>query len=87
VGGAVDLAGRVGELRAVSALLSGESEHTAMLIMGEAGVGKSRLVAAAADAVTEAGAVVLTGWCLPLAGALPFLPVTDVLRPETGVGC
>jgi predicted ATPase len=55
-----------------------------MLIMGEAGVGKSRLVAAAADAVTEAGAVVLTGWCLPLAGAVPFLPVTDVLRPETG---
>lgn len=51
-----------------------------MLVMGEAGVGKSRLVAAAADAVTQAGAVVLTGWCLPLSGDLPFLPVFDLLR-------
>jgi DNA-binding CsgD family transcriptional regulator len=50
-----------------------------MLIMGEAGVGKSRLVAAAADAVTRAGAVVVTGWCLPLSDGLPFLPVMDVL--------
>jgi DNA-binding CsgD family transcriptional regulator len=73
------LAGRVGELRAVSQLLSGETEHAAMLIMGEAGVGKSRLVAAAAEAVTRAGVVVVTGWCLPLSEGLPFLPVLDVL--------
>jgi DNA-binding CsgD family transcriptional regulator len=74
------LAGRVGELQAVSELLSGRSEHAAMLIMGEAGVGKSRLVAAAADAVVRAGAVVMTGWCLPLSEGLPFLPVLDVLQ-------
>jgi predicted ATPase len=73
------LAGRVGELRAVSELLGGGSERAAMLIMGEAGVGKSRLVAAAADAVTRAGTVVVTGWCLPLSDGLPFLPVIDVL--------
>jgi DNA-binding CsgD family transcriptional regulator len=80
VGAAVGLAGRVGELREVSALLSGQSDSAAMLVVGEAGVGKSRLVAAAADAVARAGNVVLSGWCLPLAGGLPFLPVLDVVR-------
>jgi DNA-binding CsgD family transcriptional regulator len=50
-----------------------------MLIIGEAGVGKSRLVAAAAEAVTRAGAVAVTGGCLPLSEGLPFLPVIDVL--------
>ena len=78
--GAASLAGRVGELRAVSDLLSGKSDRAGMLVMGEAGVGKSRLLAAAADAVTRAGGVVLTGWCLPLGGGLPFLPILDVLR-------
>jgi DNA-binding CsgD family transcriptional regulator/tetratricopeptide (TPR) repeat protein len=80
VGGAVGLAGRVGELRAVSELLGGGSDRAAMLIVGEAGVGKSRLVSAATDAVAEAGVLVVSGWCLPLAGGLPFLPVLDVLR-------
>jgi predicted ATPase len=78
-GGTADLAGRVGELQAVSELLSGETKHAAMLIMGEAAVGKSRLVAAAADAVAETGVLVVTGWCLPLSGGVPFLPVVDVL--------
>jgi DNA-binding CsgD family transcriptional regulator/tetratricopeptide (TPR) repeat protein len=79
MGGAADLAGRVAELRAVSDLLSGEGEPAAMLIVGEAGVGKSRLVAAAADAITEVGVVVATGWCLPTSEGVPFLPLTDVL--------
>lgn len=33
--GAVGLAGRVRELEAVTQLLSGESQHAAMLVMGE----------------------------------------------------
>jgi predicted ATPase len=74
------LAGRVAELQAVSELPSGESAPAAMLVTGEAGVGKSRLVASAADAVSRADVVVLTGWCLPLSEGLPFLPVIDVLR-------
>jgi DNA-binding CsgD family transcriptional regulator len=79
MGGTADLAGRVGELRAVSELLSGVSEPAAMLIVGEAGVGKSRLVAAAADAITEVGVVVATGWCLPMSEGVPLLPLMDVL--------
>jgi AAA ATPase domain len=74
------LAGRVSELQEVSDLLSGESDRAAMLIIGEAGVGKSRLVAAAADSITRAGVVVLSGWCLPLSDGLPFLPVMEILR-------
>jgi DNA-binding CsgD family transcriptional regulator len=80
VEGTAALAGRVGELQAVSELLSGESPRAAMLIIGEAGVGKSRLVAAAADAVRRMDVVVLTGGCLRLSEGLPFLPVLDVLR-------
>jgi DNA-binding CsgD family transcriptional regulator len=76
--GATALAGRVGELRAVSALLAGESAAAGMLVLGEAGVGKSRLVAAAAAARDDV--VVLPGWCLPLSQGLPLLPVADVLR-------
>ena len=77
---AVSLAGRISELRAVSALLAGESGAAAMLVVGEAGVGKSRLVAAAAAAVTRADVFVLSGWCLRLSEDLPFLPLVDVLR-------
>jgi DNA-binding CsgD family transcriptional regulator len=79
VEGTVDLAGRVGELRAVSALLAGDPAGAAMLVVGEAGVGKSRLVAAAADSVARADVVVVSGWCLPLSEGVPFLPVMDLL--------
>src|SRR5215475_13840493 len=48
VAGGAGLVGRVVELRAVSALLSGESDVAGMLVVGEAGVGKSRLIIAAA---------------------------------------
>lgn len=80
MGGAADLAGRVGELQAVSDLLSGASERAAMLIVGDAGVGKTRLVAAASEAVGRADTMVASGWCLPLSEGLPFLPMLDVLR-------
>ena len=79
MGGAVNLASRLGELQAVSERLSGVTEPAAMLIVGEAGIGKSRLVAAAADAITEVGVVVATGWCLPMSEGVPFLPLMDVL--------
>jgi DNA-binding CsgD family transcriptional regulator len=54
---------------------------TAVLLGGEAGVGKSRLVAEFGQAVTAAGARVLTGGCLELGtDGLPFAPFTAVLR-------
>ena len=50
-----------------------------MLVIGEAGVGKSRLVAAAAASVAP-DVVVVSGWCLPFSESVPFLPIADVLR-------
>src|SRR6266487_5874254 len=70
------LAGRRRELRAAADALTGASGNVAMLVVGEAGIGKSRLVAAAA---AQAEVTVLLGWCLHLDG-LPFLPVIDVLQ-------
>ena len=54
---------------------------TAVLLGGEAGVGKSRLVSEFGQAATAAGARVLTGGCLELGtDGLPFAPFTAVLR-------
>jgi DNA-binding CsgD family transcriptional regulator/tetratricopeptide (TPR) repeat protein len=76
--GGVGLAGRRIELRALTNALYGEG-HAALLVVGEAGVGKSRLVAAAVEAVRPE-VPVLQGWCLQLSEGRPFLPVVDVLR-------
>ena len=53
----------------------------AVLLGGEAGVGKSRLVSEFGQVASEAGARVLTGGCLELGtDGLPFAPFTTVLR-------
>ncbi|WP_268112892.1 ATP-binding protein [Nocardioides pini] len=50
-----------------------------LLVAGEAGMGKTRLVATAA--ALESGALFVgSGSCLPLSTEVPFLPVADVLR-------
>jgi len=54
---------------------------TAVLLGGEAGVGKSRLVGEFGRAAEAAGACVLVGGCLELGtDGLPFAPFTSVLR-------
>jgi DNA-binding CsgD family transcriptional regulator len=54
---------------------------SAVLLGGEAGVGKSRLVGEFGTAAAAAGARVLTGGCLELGtDGLPFAPFTAVLR-------
>jgi DNA-binding CsgD family transcriptional regulator len=50
-----------------------------VLVEGEAGIGKSRLVHEAANALTEADGHVLTGYCHPLHEPIPFGPVVDAL--------
>ena len=63
---------------------------SAVLLGGEAGVGKSRLVGEFGAVAGAAGARVLTGGCLELGtDGLPFAPFTAVLRDlvhETGRG-
>src|SRR6266496_3184992 len=81
---AAGLAGRRRELRAVTDALTGAADDVALLVVGEAGIGKSRLVAAAGTAAQD-DVTVLPGWCLQLSDALPFLPVIDALRALSNV--
>jgi DNA-binding CsgD family transcriptional regulator/tetratricopeptide (TPR) repeat protein len=54
---------------------------TTALVGGEAGVGKSRLVAEMSAQARRRGARVLVGQCLGLeSGGLPYAPVVDILR-------
>jgi len=76
----VALAGRRRELQLVTDVLMGAADVAALLVVADAGVGKTRLVTVAADLAGHADVTVLTGWCLPLSKGLPFLPVVDVLR-------
>ncbi|GGV40901.1 LuxR family transcriptional regulator [Kitasatospora herbaricolor] len=70
--------GRGGELRALTDTL--RDGPAVVLVEGEAGVGKSRLLREAAARLDGEGLVVLRGWCHPLREPLPFGPVVDALR-------
>ena len=77
------LIGRADQLSELEAALAtaGSGEPCTVLIGGEAGVGKSRLVNEFAGRARPAGARVLAGGCLELgADGLPFAPFTSVLR-------
>jgi ATP/maltotriose-dependent transcriptional regulator MalT len=79
-----ELIGREVELEAISAAFeqTRAGQGRTVLIGGEAGVGKSRLLAAALDRARAEGAVVLMGGCVGLAeGALPFAPIVEAIRP------
>ena len=80
-GSSPDLVGRTGQLAALADALTGARQggHPALLIGGEAGVGKSRLLAE--FAATAPDARMLTAGCLQLGGEeLPFTPFAAILR-------
>lgn len=55
---------------------------SAVLLAGDAGVGKSRLLVALGEVARARGLRVLTGHCLDLGDVgLPYLPFVDLLRP------
>lgn len=68
------LAGRRAEVAALRRHL--DTGAGLLLVTGEAGIGKTTLVSAAADG---ADSLVARGRCLPLSTEVPLLPVTDVL--------
>ena len=77
------LVGRDKQMAALDAAFAGARQGgpTAVLLGGEAGVGKSRLVSEFGQAAEAAGACVLTGGCLELGtDGLPFAPFTAILR-------
>jgi Tfp pilus assembly protein PilF len=71
----VPIAGRAAELAVVRHHL--ETGTGLLLVVGEAGIGKTTLVAAAA---ARADACVVVGHCLRLSREVPLLPVIDALR-------
>jgi DNA-binding CsgD family transcriptional regulator len=83
--------GRVGELRVLEAARrrAATTEPTVVLVGGEAGVGKTRLVAQLVAGCAGDGTRVLVGGCLPVGdGALPYAPIVEALRTlvaEVGV--
>ncbi|MET8351445.1 MULTISPECIES: AAA family ATPase [unclassified Micromonospora] len=77
------LVGRQREIAALRAALARAraGEPSTVLVGGEAGVGKTRLLEEFAGSATDAGARVLVGQCLELGEAgLPFAPFAAALR-------
>jgi DNA-binding CsgD family transcriptional regulator/tetratricopeptide (TPR) repeat protein len=77
------LVGRADQLSVLEAALSPSRRGgpSVLLVGGEAGVGKSRLMSEFAARANAAGARVLTGGCVELGtDGLPFAPFTAVLR-------
>jgi DNA-binding CsgD family transcriptional regulator/tetratricopeptide (TPR) repeat protein len=91
LGTGIDLVGRRTEVGALGAALerAATGRPTGVLLSGDAGVGKSRLVAEATERAGAAGFTVLVGRCLDTGeSALPYLPFTEIVgalaatRPE-----
>jgi DNA-binding CsgD family transcriptional regulator len=75
--------GRRAERAAIAEASEGASagEPQVVLVGGEAGVGKTRLVDEATDALRAAGGRVLAGGCVELGGeAVPLSPLVEALR-------
>ena len=75
--GAVVFVGREGELSRLLGALGGDIRL--VLVTGDAGVGKTRFAGEGMARAVAGGMVVVRGECLPLAGALPLLPVAAAL--------
>jgi DNA-binding CsgD family transcriptional regulator/tetratricopeptide (TPR) repeat protein len=76
--------GRSDELDRMAEALrqAGDEDPAFILVAGEAGVGKTRLVSELAARARAAGFRVLSGGCIELGeGGLPFAPIVEALRP------
>ncbi len=78
-----ELIGRALESDALDAALSRAAEGSPeiVIVAGEAGIGKTRLIAEFAERARTRSALVLQGGCLDLAdGGMPYSPLTEALR-------
>ncbi|WP_372463006.1 helix-turn-helix transcriptional regulator [Pseudonocardia kujensis] len=78
----IGLVGRGAERAVLAAALerARAGRGTGVLLSGDAGVGKSRLIAELTAQAREAGALVLLGRCIETAGVeLPYLPFTEIV--------
>ena len=76
------LIGRQSEVTTLHALIdqARSAQGQVVLISGEAGIGKSRLVAEAKTYATEQGFLLLQGNCFPTDRSSPYAPLLDLLR-------
>ena len=81
--GPAGFVGREGELSRLLGALGGDARL--VLVVGDAGVGKTRFVAEGMARAAAAGMVMVRGECLPLAGTLPLLPVRAALGELAGL--
>ena len=78
-----EFVGRAEELEALGAALDRAAGGTSatVLVGGDAGIGKTRLVDELCTRARDAGSLVARGVCVPLeGGGLPYGPVVGVLR-------
>jgi len=75
--GPVAFVGRESELSCLAGALGGDARL--VLVIGDAGVGKTRFAGEGMARAAAGGMVVAWGECLPLARALPLLPVISAL--------
>jgi DNA-binding NarL/FixJ family response regulator/tetratricopeptide (TPR) repeat protein len=80
-----ELIGRERELGRLVALLdqAASGEPIVALVSGDAGIGKTRLIAELAARAAERDFTVLSGRCAELGDSVPYLPLADALRNAT----
>ena len=84
--------GRVEELQILEAARrrAADADPAVVLVGGEAGIGKTRLVAELTSRRANDGTRVLAGGCVPVGdGALPYAPIVEAMRAlasDVGVG-
>src|ERR1700759_5562584 len=79
--------GRADEQRLLSSLLDEVATRgQALVLRGEPGIGKSRLLSGLAHDARERGMVVLTAAGVPSEAHLPFAGLHQMLRPVRGRG-
>ncbi|WP_410668998.1 helix-turn-helix transcriptional regulator [Amycolatopsis sp. cmx-4-68] len=84
LGSGIPLVARTHEMRRLRAAFAraDRGEAGAVLLSGDAGVGKTRLLTALGEHVQACGALVLTGRCIDVReGGLPYLPFAEALAP------
>jgi DNA-binding CsgD family transcriptional regulator len=81
--GSVGFVGRGRELSCLRGAAGGDVR--VLLVVGDAGVGKTRFVAEGLQQTADDGMVVVWGGCLPLAEKLPLLPVAGALGELSAV--
>ena len=79
-GGVRGISAFTGRTAQLGVLRAGVRAGSTALVVGDAGIGKTRLVSECATGLQADGWLVMSASCLALAEQLPLLPIVDALR-------